>query len=456
MRFNLFTHKMNVGCFLIKRMLMKVNRGREYLLKYGISPICLRIVYGHSYTPQHITRIWRHMHAIKEIGDMPILPSFGARRMCRLFKTYSNIDIFLTQIWGGGAEMYLHKRLAEEAGYDVAIVVSPSPCSRELLAKVYAQGKLVFEYILPGLDALRQLKGKNCEITINSLVQWHLLKPEGNISNRCLHDCVSQVFALKEYLGAKLTYLVHDYYCICPRITLTDANGRYCRSEISLKDCDACLKRQRGSFVIADDFSIKEWRKDFEQLLKACDEVRTFSEDTCKRIAAVYQGLKLTVVPHSLLCRFNKQPNITKSGIAIGVFGGISRNKGAQEIIALAKYLQKIGREDARIVVVGNLSTEGSEAMPNNIKVSGVYTVKELPEIIEREGINIGFMSSVWPETFSYVTHELIELGLPVVCFDLGAQADAVKQYDHGAVAKAISPEAAWAAILELYEKSRY
>ena len=40
----------------------------------------------------------------------------------------------------------------------------------------------------------------------------------------------------------------------------------------------------------------------------------------------------------------------------------------------------------------------------------------------------------IWPETFSYTTHEAIATGLPVWSFDLGAQADAIRTTATGRV----------------------
>jgi len=47
----------------------------------------------------------------------------------------------------------------------------------------------------------------------------------------------------------------------------------------------------------------------------------------------------------------------------------------------------------------------------------------------------MALMLSVWPETFSYVTHELIKLKVPLFLFDIGAQGDTVRQYSLGCVA---------------------
>lgn len=43
---------------------------------------------------------------------------------------------------------------------------------------------------------------------------------------------------------------------------------------------------------------------------------------------------------------------------------------------------------------------------------------------------------SIWPETFSYVAQELVELDLPVACFDLGAPAERLRNYSKGMILK--------------------
>ena len=53
---------------------------------------------------------------------------------------------------------------------------------------------------------------------------------------------------------------------------------------------------------------------------------------------------------------------------------------------------------------------------------------------MEKNNIDIVFIASIIPETFSYTTAETISMGLPVACFNLGAQAEFVKQYSHGLI----------------------
>jgi glycosyltransferase involved in cell wall biosynthesis len=68
----------------------------------------------------------------------------------------------------------------------------------------------------------------------------------------------------------------------------------------------------------------------------------------------------------------------------------------------------------------------------NIVSQTGSYERSELVEKIEGSGANVFLFPSVWPETFSYVTQELMCLDVPIVCFDLGAPAERVRQYAKG------------------------
>ena len=92
--------------------------------------------------------------------------------------------------------------------------------------------------------------------------------------------------------------------------------------------------------------------------------------------------------------------------------------------------------------------------LPDNVIVHGEYELSELPGLLERYGVNIGFISSIWPETFSYVTQELMMLDLPLVCFDIGAPRDRIGKWKKGRIIPEMTPESAWATISELYRTS--
>ena len=86
-----------------------------------------------------------------------------------------------------------------------------------------------------------------------------------------------------------------------------------------------------------------------------------------------------------------------------------------------------------------------------NITIHGKYEHKDLVDIVEKYDIDIFIMPSIWPETFSYTTQEIILMEKPIICFNLGAQAERVSKYDKGYIAEDISAESMYECIMEFY-----
>ena len=67
----------------------------------------------------------------------------------------------------------------------------------------------------------------------------------------------------------------------------------------------------------------------------------------------------------------------------------------------------------------------------------------------------MGFLPSIWPETFSYVTSEMIAMEVPLCCFDLGAPVERVAEYRLGRVIAEIDAEAALRAMRGFFDELR-
>ncbi len=139
---------------------------------------------------------------------------------------------------------------------------------------------------------------------------------------------------------------------------------------------------------------------------------------------------KIVIRPHRVSPP-SKVPKINlESDLHIGVVGHINIHKGGYVIKELADHIKRKGLP-IRITVFGTI--EGA-CDPKVVRLLGEYKFDELPTLIESSGANIFFMPSICPETFSYVTHELIQMRLPLVCFNLGAQAERVATYEKGLI----------------------
>ena len=104
------------------------------------------------------------------------------------------------------------------------------------------------------------------------------------------------------------------------------------------------------------------------------------------------------------------------------MLGNIGVQKGARVVQALAGALQREGT--GRVVVIGYMDPDFGLPAPS--QVHGAYEVRDLPGLVARYGITCWLIPSIWPETFSFTTHEALATGMPVYAFDLGAQGEAV------------------------------
>jgi glycosyltransferase involved in cell wall biosynthesis len=153
-------------------------------------------------------------------------------------------------------------------------------------------------------------------------------------------------------------------------------------------------------------------------------------------------------VPHRLEHVRLRKPALRDSGSpVVGIIGHIAQHKGAQVIHDLAQHIEASGAQ-VRIVIIGTIDV----VLPAGVaSVTGPYHAEDLPALIERHGVNVGFFPSIWPETFSYVTEEMIVMELPLLVFDLGAPGDRVATYSRGQVIPVGDPGSILLALESLY-----
>lgn len=236
----------------------------------------------------------------------------------------------------------------------------------------------------------------------------------------------------KSQSKASLTVLVHDFFMVCPSHFLLNNTGSYC----GLPDdatCNTCLPACKDPLVaLCRTRDITAWRAAWGRLLYAANRVICFSRNTRSLLIHAFPRLaenEPEVHPHSV-CHMEgsySYPRTSKT-ITIAMVGNINRHKGSEIFTALLDEI------DSRTIscnafVIGTLNGVRKH---RNLVETGPYHPEQLPVLLNNYGIHLVLMLSIWPETFSYVTHELITLGVPVLSFDIGAQGDAVHQYKLG------------------------
>jgi O-antigen biosynthesis protein len=245
----------------------------------------------------------------------------------------------------------------------------------------------------------------------------------------------------KEKFRDRVQVMTHDFLAVCPSYNLLNGKAKYCGVP-ALARCRTCLPENPFAAADSRGMSIEAWRGAWGRLLRTADRVVHFSEPSRVVLGKAYPDLNgnSIVKPHRL--SWAKRRNLKvfpmKPGepLRIGVAGSIGDAKGAAMVVKAARLIAR-QKLDAEIVVLGRL---GRAVKSDRLRVLGPYRTKELGKLIERERIHVFWVPSVWPETYSYVTTELMRLNVPIACFDLGAPAERVAKYRLGRVIGRIDP----------------
>ena len=258
--------------------------------------------------------------------------------------------------------------------------------------------------------------------------------------------------ALKEQSGAQLTLLLHDYFSICPSHFLLNAEGTFCGIP-DLATCRRCLPRNPHGFTTLYGGDVETWRQAWAPLIGSADTILAFSESSVQLLRRAYghvlDGRTIQVRPHTVqYLKTRSIPRPAQDQLTIGIVGQIGFHKGSEVVRQLADTIKRAGGQE-RIVVIGTLE---SHADPTILRQTGPYSHAELPALIEQSKITVMLISSIWPETFSYVAEEMMQLDLPVACFDLGAPAERIRRYSKGLVLPSTDPDSILQGLHQLAE----
>lgn len=245
-------------------------------------------------------------------------------------------------------------------------------------------------------------------------------------------------------LKVPVTYDIHDYHCVWYETHFVH-KGKYLTDE-ELRKSDL-----RYAFL---KITFEEWHNIWFDFLSHVQTITAFSQSSKEIFGKYYPESidKVNVIPHSL--DYIKCGTISKlpSEFTIGIFGMIlGADKGCNVVHSFLEYSKN---KDYQIYINGELSEE-CKVKSDNIHYMGRYDVSTLDKLIVEQGISTVLFPSICPETFSYTVSELIHVGVPVACFNLGAQAEKVSQYKYGQIIKENTNEEILAALKGAYEKGQ-
>jgi glycosyltransferase involved in cell wall biosynthesis len=336
-----------------------------------------------------------------------------------------NVSLIIDHDLGGGANDYRHRMVADKIASGTTVLIFTYHVATLSYVLIVKNARLDERFSISGYDFISKLAARVPlkELIYNTAVSF--VRPS---------EVPQSIVELKRKYNLRLVVLVHDFFIVCPSHFLLDDQGKYCGiPEISR--CQDCLQNnQQGFSSLFQARDMKLWRGLWGGVISAADEIQTFSNNSRTLLQKAYPSLdeiKVTVKPHRVdhLPPLKVHPS-SHDVLTIGIVGRIGYHKGSKFVQQLAQEIKR-RKLDVKIVVIGTVETNCDTSV---LQQTGPYSHDQLGSLIASSGANIMFFSSIWPETFSYVVQELIEMGLPVASFNLGAPAERLASYSKGLV----------------------
>lgn len=331
----------------------------------------------------------------------------------------------------------------------------------ELIAKETAAGRTVLLWSYAPLASGFQLGVHRADRAVQlyriGQRDWNTLVKADGLRKVVYNNCVSfpEPEAMPALLEAfvrrrevNVTILLHDFFPVCPSHFLLNHDGVYCAIP-DIDVCRQCLPQISDGLVsLFQARDIDMWRQRWGRLLQGADELIAFSENTKRLYLRAYPDLdrgRIAVRPHSvdyLTGRYTYP--VGAQGGRIAVVGDVNYHKGSEVFADLVAEARRICAP-IEFTVIGTLN---AKRRLEGVTQTGPYARDALARLLTEHQVSMVLMLSIWPETFSYVTHELMALEVPLLSFDIGAQGDAVRQYRLGRVVSLCHGEALLAEVL--------
>lgn len=234
-----------------------------------------------------------------------------------------------------------------------------------------------------------------------------------------LMDMPNQIEELPKMLEVPYDFTIHDYFLICPRVTLTDAGNSYC-GEPSEDGCDVCLKSAPKC-----QRDIRTWRLHHGKLLANASRVLVPSHDVALRLRRYFQLTNLVVSPHEdmrgqEIAGRNIRALHADERLRIVVIGALGATKGADLLESVALDAKRRGLL-IEFHLVGYAWRELTAEPKSRLTASGSYRDDELQGRLKAAEPHLVWFPALGPETYSYTLSAALISGLPVVAPDLGA-----------------------------------
>ncbi len=234
-------------------------------------------------------------------------------------------------------------------------------------------------------------------------------------------------------LTARFPYRMHlhDYSWICPRITLTDGNGRYC-GEPELAVCETCVATHGD--LLHTGMSVTAWRALTRPVLEKAQHLDCATQEAVARLRRYASAARFRLAPLEEPATTPPPPPPRRQAgesLRIVVPGAIGPSKGFQVLLDCAR--DAVARElPLRFFVLGYTLDDDLLISTGGAMVTGRYEEAEFNRLLADIAPHGAFVPSVWPETWCYALSHVLMAGLPTAVFNMGAQAERLRTHGRG------------------------
>ena len=311
---------------------------------------------------------------------------------------------------GGGVEQYVGELREILAGQAEMLMLTPSSCGAVVLRNLNPEDDFSVAFdVESDYAALVELL-RRCGVS--RMHVQHLLGHTLDVGR------------LQRDLGVPLDFSVHDYYAVCPQVTMTDAAGRYC-GEPDTAGCNACLAGRPPWSRLDIGVDIGAWREKYGSIVKGADRVIAPSRDAADRLRHYFPGANMVSAAHPGQIAMTSpapQPLTPDQPLVVAALGTMTQHKGIHRLRAAANAARRQNLP-LRFTLVGHVVLP---AASEPFDQTGPYKKDELPGLLRKSGAQVVWFPAQWPETFSYTLSVCLEMGLPVIAPDIGAFAERV------------------------------
>jgi glycosyltransferase involved in cell wall biosynthesis len=319
---------------------------------------------------------------------------------------HSGKRVFLSIVHplGGGLAQHARQLMASTANDVIWLNLKPK-ADRRLILECDRDGYQFSMALEPGLeDDLLATVLKACGV--ERIHIHHLMGHDADLG-RLVRD-----------LQIPFDFTVHDYYTVCPQVTLTDEHGGYC-GEPDERACNHCMARRPAPGGVAD---ITSWRAKYSWVLTEADRVIAPSADAGARIQKYYPHARVIAAEHESdgLCTI-PSARAPRDGepLRIAVLGAMATHKGFELLRDCSASAESSGIP-VQFILVGSIEA-GLARDSVAFMQTGSYEAADLAALVQRVAPHIVWFPARWPETFSYTLSASLELGLPVAAHRIGA-----------------------------------